>query len=440
MTETKEGRMPRPIRRRRIAAVAVAAVTALALSACGGARAGSPSLTSKGPITIWYSNNEQEVAWGKQMVASWNADHPDQRVTAQEIPAGKTSEAVISAAITAGNAPCLVFNTAPFAVGQFEKQGGLVDLSKFPDGDSYIEGRSGAVADQYRSAVDGDFYQLPWKSNPVVIFLNKKLLAKAGVDPTDSSLGTYAGFLAAARKIVKSGAAKVAIQPAPTNEFFQLNNDFYPLYAAASGGKQLIEDGKATFDDRTGDQVANLWRTLYKEGLSSPEQYQGDSFADGNSAMAIVGPWAVSYYKDVDWAAIPVPTPDGMPVDDIHTFSDAKNIGMYTACQHKGTAWDLLKYATSEDQDSKFLDETGQMPIRPDLATTYKTYFAEHPEYELFGSLATRTVEVPSGPNTVQEMQTFRNAWTSSVIFGNGSPADALSSAARTIDTLEAQP
>ena len=374
------------------------------------------------------------------MVASWNAAHPDQKVTAQEIPAGKTSEAVISAAITAGNAPCLVMNTAPFAVGQFEKQGGLVDLSKFPDGDSYIEGRSGALAAQYESTVDGDYYQLPWKSNPVVIFYNKKIFEKAGIETSDPKLNTYAGFLAAARTVVKTGAAKVAIQPAPTSEFFQMDTDFYPLYTAASGGTPLVKDGKATFADATGDKVANLWSTLYKEKLASPEQYQGDAFADGYAAMAIVGPWAVSYYKDVDWAAVPVPTPNGTPADQIHTFSDAKNIGMYTACQHKGTAWDLLKYATSTTQDSKFLETTGQMPIRPDLATTYKSHFAKHPEYALFGSLATRTVEVPSGPNTVQQMQTFRNAWTGSVIFGGTSPTKALDTAAATIDTLEKQP
>lgn len=427
-------------RGRSIAAAAVAAALALGLTACGQGNVANPSLTSKGPITIWYSNNEQEVTWGKQMVAAWNADHPSEQVTAQEIPAGKTSEAVISAAITAGNAPCLVLNTAPFAAGQFEKQGGLVDLSKFPDGNSYIEGRSGSLASQYKSAVDGDYYQLPWKSNPVVIFYNKKLFAKAGISTTDPGLGTYSGFLAAARKVVRSGAAKVAIQPAPTSEFFQMDSDFYPLYVAASGGTPLVQDGKATFNDKTGDDVANLWSTLYKEKLASPEQYQGDAFADGYAAMAIVGPWAVSYYKDVDWAAVPVPTPNGTPVGDIHTFSDAKNIAMYTACNHKGTAWDLLKFATSADQDAKFLDTTGQMPIRPDLATTYKTYFAKHPEYALFGSLATRTVEVPSGPNTVQEMQTFRNEWTGSVIFGGKSPAQALDDAAATIDTLEQQP
>ncbi|MFX7052507.1 extracellular solute-binding protein, partial [Acinetobacter baumannii] len=85
-------------------------------------------------ITIWYSNNAAEIAWGQQMVEAWNADHPDEQITAQEIPAGSSSEEVIGAAITAGNAPCLVFNTSPAAVPGFQRQGGLVNLSDFPDG------------------------------------------------------------------------------------------------------------------------------------------------------------------------------------------------------------------------------------------------------------------------------------------------------------------
>ena len=38
------------------------------------------------------------------MVEAWNADHPDEQIKAQEIPAGASSEEVIGAAITAGNA------------------------------------------------------------------------------------------------------------------------------------------------------------------------------------------------------------------------------------------------------------------------------------------------------------------------------------------------
>ena len=118
------------------------------------------------------------------MVEEWNADHPDEEITAQEIPAGKTSEEVIGAAITAGNAPCLVFNTSPAAVPQFQKQGGLVALDSFDGATDYIEERSGESAEQYQSP-DGQYYQIPWKQNPVMIFYNKAIFKKAG--PSSSS-------------------------------------------------------------------------------------------------------------------------------------------------------------------------------------------------------------------------------------------------------------
>src|SRR6188508_1958668 len=172
-----------------------AAVLALGLTAaCGGGGEAENARSAKGPIKIWLSNNPEEIAWGKAMVKEWNADHPDEKVTAQEIPAGKTSEEVIGASITAGNAPCLVFNTSPAAIPQFQKQGGLVPLDSFPDGKEYIESRSGDTAEQYQSS-DGQYYQLPWKANPVMIFYNKDLMKKAGVDPENPPLATYDEFL-----------------------------------------------------------------------------------------------------------------------------------------------------------------------------------------------------------------------------------------------------
>ncbi|CAN5190619.1 extracellular solute-binding protein [soil metagenome] len=422
---------------RRTVIAATVLAGALALTACSSG-AGSTSTTGKGPITIWYSNNEQEVAWGKQMVAAWNADHPKEQVKGQEIPAGKSSEEVIGAAIAAGNAPCLIYNTAPSAVGQFEKQGGLVDISKISDGASYIEARSGKVADQYKNT-SGDYFQMPWKSNPVVIFYNKDMFAKAGLDPENPKLSTYADFIDTSKKLVAAGVSKVAIQPAPTSEFFQTQFDFYPLYAAATGGKQIVADNKATFATQDGFDVAEFWQTMYKDKLSSPEQYTGDSFASGNSAMAIVGPWAVSVYKDVNWGSVPVPTKEGIAADKTWTFSDAKNIGLYSACKNQGTAWDVLKFSTSKAQDQKLLEITGQMPLRTDLQTTYADYFAKNPAYKAFGDQASRTVEVPPGPNTVEMLQTFRDAWTKTVVTGNGDVKSALRDAAAKIDTIAKQ-
>ena len=427
--------------RRSIKIAAIAATGALALTACsgGGGGGGGGDLEGRGDITIWYSNNEAEIAWGKQMVEAWNADHPDEQVKAQEIPAGDSSEAVIGAAITAGNAPCLIFNTSPAAVPQFEKAGGLVSLSGFEDGDDYITARSGDNADQYKSA-DGQFYQMPWKSNPVMIFYNKAMFSAAGLDPEAPALSTYDEFLSTSRTLVDSGAAPYAIYPAPSSEFFQSWFDFYPLYGAETGGTLLVEDGKATFDSEAGATVSEFWATMYDEKLAGQEAYNGDSFVEGNSAMTIAGPWAISYFgDDVDWGTVPVPTSKGTPAEETYTFSDAKNVGMFTACESKGTAWDVLKFATSEEQDGQLLELTGQMPLRQDLTTAYPDYFEANPAYQVFGDQANRVVEVPNVPNSIEVWQTFRDAYSKTVIFGEGDIDAFLTDTAAKVDDLVGQ-
>jgi multiple sugar transport system substrate-binding protein len=428
------------VQRRTVFGTALLAAGALALTGCGSGGGNEGGAESRGDITIWYSNNEQEVAWGKQMVEAWNADHPDEQIKGQEIPAGRSSEEVIGAAITAGNAPCLIYNTAPSAVGQFEKQGGLVSLSSFEDGDSYITGRTGDVADQYVNA-DGEYFQMPWKSNPVVIFYNKDLFAAAGLDPENPQLSTYDDFIATSKTLVDSGVVPNAILPAPTSEFFQSQFDFYPLYAAETGGTQLLEDNEATFADEAGYDVADFWATLYEQGLAGQEKYQGDAFVDGQAAMAIVGPWAISVYgDDVNWGSVPVPTKDGVAPEETWTFSDAKNIGLYSACENQATAWDVLKFSTSEEQDGQLLELTGQMPLRADLQETYPDYFSANPAYDVFGDQASRTVEVPPGPNTVEILQAFRDAWSTAVIFGEGDVHTAIDDAAETINEIAAKP
>jgi multiple sugar transport system substrate-binding protein len=418
-------------------------VFALSMAACGddgdsGGGSGGDT-AAKGPIKIWLSNNPEELAWGEKMVDAWNAEHPDEEVTAQEIPAGDSSEEVIGAAITAGNAPCLVFNTSPAAVPQFQKQGGLVALDSFPDGKEYVEARTGDSAEQYQSA-DGQYYQLPWKANPVMIFYNKDLMKKAGVDPENPPLATYDEFLATSDKIVSSGAADAAIWPSPDSSFFQSWFDFYPLYAAETGGTQLVEDGAATFDTPEGQAVAEFWQTMYEKGYSQKEAYNGDSFGDGKAAMAIVGPWAIAVYgEDINWGAAPVPTSAGISPEETYTFSDAKNVAIYSACKAQGTAWEVLKFATSEEQDGALLDSTGQMPMRDGVEAAYPDYFKANPDYTEFAAQAARTVEVPNVANSIEIWQTFRDHYSESVIFGESDPADALAAAADEVDDLASQ-
>ncbi|MFD7446624.1 extracellular solute-binding protein [Streptomyces sp. NPDC059909] len=414
--------------------LAIVPAAALALTACGGgSESGSASNDARGPIKIWYSNNAQEVAWGKSMVAAWNAAHPNEKVTAQEIPAGKSSEEVIGAAIAAGNAPCLVLNTAPAAVPGFQKQGGLVALDEFPGAKEYLQSRVGDRLAQYASP-DGKYYQMPWKSNPVSIIYNKDIFKKAGLDPENPKLSSYKDFLETSRKLVSAGGVKAAIWPAPTSEFYQSWFDYYPLLAAQTG-KQLVEGGKAQFASPEGLKAAEMWKTMYAEKLAPRESFNGDSFAEGKAAMATVGPWAISVYGDkVKWGVAPVPTADGTPAKG--TFSDQKSIGMYSSCENKATAWDVIKFATSKEQDGKLLEATGQMPMRQDLLGAFPDYFAKNKDYEFFAKQAEHTIESPNVPNSVEIWQTFRDAYTKAVIFGKGDLNATFQDAAGKVEKL----
>ena len=285
--------------RRKILTVSATVLALGMTTACGGSGSSSSEApTASGPIKVWLSNNPEEIAWGKAMVADWNSAHADEKVTAQEIPAGKTSEEVIGAAITAGNAPCLVFNTSPAAVPQFQKQGGLVALDTFPGAADYVEARSGDSADQYKSP-DGKFYQIPWKQNPVMIFYNKDLFKKAGLDPEKPALATYDEFLAASKKIVDSGAAPAAIAPAPSSEFFQSWFDFYPLYAAESGGKQTDRGRQGDVRRRRPARTSGTSGPRCTRTATRPRRpTTATRSRDKKSAMAVVGPWAIAVYGD----------------------------------------------------------------------------------------------------------------------------------------------
>ena len=291
---------------------------------------------------------------------------------------------------------------------------------------------------RFKSGPAGTYRYVDFSDNDGID--NKTEFAKAGLSTTAPPLGSYSDFLATAKKVVSSGAAKFAIYPAPSSEFFQSWFDFYPLFAAESGGKQLVEDKKATFDSDAGKAVASFWQQIYTENLAGKETYNGDSFADGKAAMAIVGPWAIAVYKGkVDWGVVPVPTQQGGAGDQVPTFSDAKNIGMYVSCKNRGTAWDFMKFSTSVGQDGKLLEMTGQMPLRKGLQQQYASYFAANPQYNTFATEAAHVVEVPNVANSIEVWQTFRDAWTKSVIFGKEDPSQALSDAASKINQLVSQ-
>src|SRR5699024_898808 len=136
----------------------------------------------------------------------------------------------------------------------------------------------------------------------------------------------------------------------------------------------------------------------------------------------------------VDLGFMPVPTSQGS--DEVYTFADSKNVSMFTSCENQGTAWEFLKFSTSEDNDGLLLNKTGQMPLRTDLTDTCPDFFSDNPDYVAFADQAERVADVPSIDNSVEVWQTFRDEYSKAVIFDKESVDDFLSNAADEINGL----
>lgn len=431
---------PRPSRRTVTrGALALGAVTALGTSAaCSRPVVADQAAAreARGPVTMWTSNNEQELAWGHAVAEAWNGEHPDEQVSIQEVPAGASTEEAITAAIVAGTTPDLLFAVSPAATTDWVRQGGLVNLSDFEDGTVYIEERSGEVASGYKHE-DGDYYQVPWKSNPVMIMYNRKLFEAAGIDPENPGMDTYETFLEGAQKIVDSGASRSAIWPAPTAEFFQSWFDFYPLQLAQTGGTRLVEGGKSTFDDADGVAAGEFWAEIYARGLAPQETSTDNAMAVGTTAMQMAGPWAIASYEgSIDYGIMAVPTRDGLPPEEITTFADAKNAAIFTSSRNQRTAWDVLRFATAIEQDRTLLDLTGQMPMRTDLLEVHPKYFEDNPPYRAFADQAARVADVPTIRGGIEIWQRFRDAYVASVVLGKRPVKEEFASVAHDIDDL----
>ena len=424
--------------RRALAATTLTLPLALA-AGCGRSPVdAAQAATSRGPIRIWVSNNEQELAWGHAVTEAWNAERPEEPVTLQEVPAGASSEEAISAAIVAGTTADLVFNASPAALPDWVRAGGLVDLTAFEGGREHIEQRSGELARGYAEDDGaGGYYQLPWKSNPVMVMFNREIFAAAGIDPDSPGMDTFDSFLEGSRQIVGTGASASALWPAPTSDFYQPWFDFYPMYLAQTRGRLLVEDGASTFDSPDGLAVAELWRSLYEEGLAPQEESTDDAMTMGTTAMQLAGPWAIATYRDqIDYGFMPVPSAEGISPEETITFADSKNVAMFSSSRNRLTAWDFLAFATSEDWDGQLLELSGQMPLRTELLKTYPDYFAEHPDYTAFADQADRVADVPYLSGSIEIWQRFRDEFSASAIFGKKSVSEGLHDAAEQIDPL----
>ena len=346
----------------------------------------------EGILTYWCATNTFEIEFARQVVAEWNQDTTRIPVHFQPVPSGQSTEEVILAAIVGKTTPDVYSNIWPGVIEQYREAGAVLSFSHFHDFDSVLTARFPTEMIKGFRSPDSQFYQFPWKGNPLMMFYNKGLLEDAGIEKIPA---TFEEFMAIAPRVVvdldgDGHPDRWLMDPHIIPMWWQRFFDFYAFSIACTQGKTLITDGKANLDRPESYQVMNFFRWNFSHGYFPRSIFQEDIFLNGQLAFHVTGPWMVSHverYKqpNFEYGITPLVRPDGI-AGPVYTYGDPKSIVIFSTTQHPQEAWAFVKFMTNRMNDLRLLEITSQLPLRKDLTLDplYRDYFAEHPAGRLY--------------------------------------------------------
>jgi multiple sugar transport system substrate-binding protein len=337
------------------AAAAIPAMTALGACGSSGSGGGSGSKSSGSTtLTLAYLGDASQQAAFKALFTAFNKAHPDIAIQATGIAAGDWATfANTIATRLAGGTNYDIVDVATEGQLLMSSKGVLAPLDPFIAKDK-------AVVDAYYAGIDphlrewtrtygspdGKTYFIPGGYNPMALYCNADVFAKAGVDLPDSDW-TWAEFKQAGLRIKQRTGAYLTALGDGSFPF----GDIMP-WLLTNGASTLSADWtQPTFDSPQAAAAASFVKSLLDAGLAPKLGGTFDApaqMAKGKLACLGGGRWPtldmrrlnlVSKVRILDW---PTGTQKGSPIgwDGWPILSASKN---------KEAAWTFLKWLMSKD-------------------------------------------------------------------------------------------
>ncbi|WP_433364007.1 ABC transporter substrate-binding protein [Actinoplanes sp. CA-142083] len=366
--------------KRVIGAVTAAAMVAF-VAACGGG--GSEEAASGGDVTLEFAQ-----WWGAELPAGefdkivndFTAQNPKIKIKLLSAPYASTKQQLVTGAAS---------KTLPDVVGldgawvnDFAKQGAITDLSKLMTDANYDASQ---LASEVK--VKDKTYMIPVVNFVYPLFVNKDLLAKAGVTKTPT---TRTEFLDAAKKISASGGdVKGWALPLDTAVPNGIQNDVMS-WLWASGGS-MLQDGKPALQTPAVKSTVEYVKSLNDAGVIVPgsltmkEQDKVEKFTNGQVGMMIDSLAHINLIKknkpDLKFEVAALPAEDGYTGKRGIPYA-SWGIGISNSTKHKAEAFKFVSYLLDQQTNAKLSTIANGFPgnknAQPDFGDSdplFKTAF-----------------------------------------------------------------
>jgi len=400
------------------------------------ARAAAPPIT----LTYWPAANPPETRLAMRLAAQWNTENPDVQVRVQPLPAGRSSEEVLLAAIVAKATPDVSSNVSSALLARLVRAGGVVRLDNRVATEARLKERTNSAMLASLRLPDGGIYAFPWKTNPEMLMYNVDLFRAAGIGPPRNHTELVNAWHKLARDTDGDGRLdRWAMWATLKTTWYERFYDFYALYLASSGGKTLVKNGKIVFDNAAAVSSLDVLRRGFAEGVLPRSNFAlgRDPFMDGTVAMKIIGPWFVKELDELKvrglhYNVTPVPSADGTDPGDSFAFADLRSIAIFSTTKHPEAAARFVAYLTSPAADRLLIEEASQLPYRRGLASDprFTVSLARWPTLSTYATYIERSRDLDIDPDVVEIFDILSEAYEESAIYQTTSVKDAVKKAA----------
>lgn len=386
------------------------------------------------PVTITYftfSAAPDHLEELNEMIQIFEQAHPNIKIKVETAPFGEYF-AKLGTLIAGGMAPDIFeLNYENFV--SFAAKGVLLDLIPLAEADEEFNPDIFYPRAYHAFNFNGMQSGLPETFSTVVLFYNKDLFDKAGLDyPAED--WTWSDAVAAAEKLTDAEADVWGLySPIQFWEFYkkaaQNTCSFFSkdkTYVTVNS-PECVEALQTMIDFVTKYHVMPTDAEM--GGLSS-----GDLFKAGKLAMEITGIWMFAAYKDApfEWD---IQVEPGMKEKATHFFANA--VSVFAATTHRQEAWEWVKFFTTSPEMARIRVKSGwELPAlnNPAYFEDYLSLTPPDNRAAVFQSL--EYAIVPPVIERQNEMQDIVNQLLDQVKLGQLTPQEALDQAKAQIEDL----
>lgn len=344
----------------RVLASAVALATLVSMAACGNSNSGSKGDADKAELVFWGWDSGNSM---KQLIADFEKDNPGITVKFNSTGTASNTQTALTNAIAAGKgAPDVVMLEDP-TVTQFAVTNDLVDLSAYgadKEADKFASGPWSKL--QYNNKP----YAMPIDSGPEMLFYNKAVFDKAGVD--GEKIKTWDDYYEAAKKVRKTGA-------------YMTNNsgsamEYQPFTAQAwqAGAHPWKVDGEKITIDMTNDEGMKKYidfqqklidEDLVNTQISNWSDEWNRSLNDGSLASLVIGGWMpINLMNGApdqkgNWRVTQLP--QWNEGDEVSAEDGGSALAITSQSKNQAAAYKFIQYMTLGN-GAKTMSETGTFP------------------------------------------------------------------------------